>query len=182
MKSIYILLAEGFELIEAMSTIDVMHRADVETRLVHVLPEKKVTSSHSLASLDTSLSIDQVNIDADAIMLPGGFPGYETLRTTPKVLEIVRQYDKAGKIIAAICGAPSVLPAAGIKPHSKLTAHHSVHPLLKDYDIQTSAVVRDGNIITGAGAGQSINFAMALLEALVDEKQVKQVAYGMEIR
>lgn len=181
MKSVYILLAEGFELIEAMASIDVMHRAGIQTKLVHVLPDKSVCSSHMLSKIDTHYSLDEVGTDADAIILPGGYPGYEILRTTPKVLDIVKAYDREEKIIAAICGAPTVLAAAGIRPHCKITAHHSVHHLLSDYSVQNMSIVRDGNIITGAGAGQSINFAMAVLEALETDEIVRKVALGMEI-
>jgi 4-methyl-5(b-hydroxyethyl)-thiazole monophosphate biosynthesis len=110
MKRVYILLAEGFECVEALAPIDVMNRAGVELKRVAVGGNLSVSSSHGLVSLMCDVLIEDADLsDGDAIILPGGNPGYINLRNSELVRNAVRNYYNSGRLVAAICGAPTVL-------------------------------------------------------------------------
>ena len=182
MKRVYILLAEGFECIEALASIDVLHRAGVELKRVAVGNALKVTSSHNLMSLECDMLLgDNLLEDGDALILPGGYPGYVNLGNSEAVCRVVREYYNNGRLVAAICGAPTVLAMADVAKGSRVTCHRSVVDRMGDYLCQNESVVEDGNLLTGAGAGRSIEFALAIASRLVDAETLLRVCQGMEL-
>lgn len=182
MTKAYILLADGYEVIEALASIDVMHRADIDIVRVAVGNSLDVTSSHNLATIHCDCTIDEARFeDGDALILPGGNPGYINLRTSAKVCDAVRDFYNSGRIVAAICGAPTVLSAAGVAHHRDITCHSSVISQMSEYTYRGGSVVEDGNLITGAGAGVSVEFALAVAARLTDSKRLSQVRRGMEL-
>ena len=182
MKRVYILLADGFECVEALAPIDVMNRAGVELQRVAVGGELSVCSSHGLVSVECDMLIENADLsDGDALILPGGNPGYINLRNSELVCAVVRDYYNSGRLVAAICGAPTVLAAAGVAHDCSVTAHSTVREEMGDYNFVGGAVVEDGNLITAAGAGLSIEFALAVLERLVDGETLSRVRKGMEL-
>lgn len=182
MKRAYILLAEGFECVEALSSIDVLHRAGVELRRVAVGDSLDVVSSHGLMSLRCDMLLsDNMLEDGDALILPGGYPGYVNLGDSKAVCSVVRSYYDSGRLVAAICGAPTVLAVAGVAQGAKITCHRSVIDRMTDYLYDNESVVEDRNLITGAGAGRSIEFALAIAARLVDAETLLRVRQGMEL-
>src|SRR4030042_231753 len=109
---ILIPLANGFEEIEAINVIDILRRADVEV-VTAGLKEGLVEGSHKVLVLpDTSL--DNIDFrDFDGLVLPGGAPGFVNLGNDERILKMAKEMDRAGKYVAAICAAPSVLIKAG---------------------------------------------------------------------
>ena len=175
-------MADGYEVIEALASIDVMYRADIDIVRVAVGNSLDVTSSHNLATIHCDCTIDEACFeDGDALILPGGNPGYINLRTSAKVGDAVRDFYNSGRIVAAICGAPTVLPAAGVAYHREITCHSSVISQMGEYTYRGGSVVEDGNLITGAGAGVSVEFALAVAARLTDSKRLSQVRRGMEL-
>lgn len=182
MKRAYILLADGFECVEALSSIDVLHRAGVELKRVAVGDELNVTSSHNIMSLQCDMVLGDSELeDGDALILPGGYPGYVNLGNSEAVCRVVRNYYESGRLVAAICGAPTVLAVAGVAKGAKITCHRSVVDRMGDYLYDNESVVEDRNIITGAGAGRSIEFALAVVARLVDTETLLRVQQGMEL-
>ena len=182
MKRAYILLADGFECVEALSSIDVLHRAGVELKRVAVGDELNVTSSHNIMSLQCDMVLGDSELeDGDALILPGGYPGYVNLGNSEAVCRAVRNYYESGRLVAAICGAPTVLAVAGVAKGAKITCHRSVVDRMGDYLYDNESVVEDRNIITGAGAGRSIEFALAVVARLVDTETLLRVQQGMEL-
>ena len=182
MAKAYILLADGYEVIEALASIDVMHRADIDIVRVAVGNSLDVTSSHNLTTIHCDCTIDEARFeDGDALILPGGNPGYINLRTSAKVCDAVRYFYNSGRIVAAICGAPTVLSAAGVAHRREITCHSSVISQMGEYTYRGGSVVEDGNLITGAGAGVSVEFALAVAARLTDSKRLSQVRRGMEL-
>lgn len=182
MKRAYILLADGFECVEALSSIDVLHRAGVELRRVAVGTSLSVVSSHGIMSLQCDMILgDSMLDDGDALILPGGYPGYVNLGDSEAVCRVVRSYYESGRLVAAICGAPVVLSVANVAKDSKITCHRSVVDRMKDYLYDNEGVVEAGNLITGAGAGRSIEFALAVAARLVDSETLLRVRQGMEL-
>ena len=182
MKRVYILLAPGFECVEAMAPIDVLFRAGVELVRVAVGESLDVKSSHGLVTLHCDANIRDVDFsDGAALILPGGNPGYINLRNSDAVCRVVREFYDSGRLVAAICGAPTVLAAADVARGSRLTCHSSVIAEMGDYRYVGDSVVEDGNLITAAGAGISIDFALAVAARLVDAETLSRTRQGMEL-
>lgn len=181
-KRVYILVAEGFECVETLAPIDVMNRAGVELRRVAVGGSLDVTSSHGLVTLRCDERIEDADLsDGVALILPGGYPGYVNLRSAESVCRWVRDYYDAGRLVAAICGAPTVLAAAGVAHGRRITCHSSVVEEMHSYTYLKKDVVEDDNLITAAGAGLSIAFALAIASRLVDADTLSRVRRAMEL-
>ncbi len=182
MKRAYILLADGFECVEALAPIDVMFRAGVDLRRIAIGGKLDVASSHNLVSLKCHTTIEKANLsDGCAIILPGGNPGYINLRESEAVCRAVREYYNSGRLVAAICGAPTVLAAADIAKDRAITCHSSVIGQMGDYKYVGSNVVEDGNLITSSGAGHAIEFAIAVAARIVDSETLSRTRQGMEL-
>ena len=181
-KRAYILIAEGFEVIEALAPIDVMYRAGVECVRVAVGDTLDVVSSHGLTTLRCDTLLDDTDFaDGDVLILPGGNPGYINLRNSERVCDVVRKYFDAGRLVAAICGAPTVLAAAAVARHHRVTCHSSVVAEMGDYRYDGEPIVEDGNLITAAGAGHSVEFALAIAARLVATETLSRTRRGMEV-
>ncbi len=177
----YILLADGFETIEALTPLDILRRCGIDAKTVSITGSLEVISSHSL-KVEADILLSSAVSDGDMIILPGGFPGYVNLRENPKVLSLVRGYCEAGKYVAAICGAPTVLKEAGVARGKKITCHSSVLDEVKgDYCCTCADVECDGNIVTGKGAGLSLPFALRLADILAPASVVDKVKQGLQI-
>ncbi len=198
MSKVYILLAPGFEIIEATAPIDVLTRCGIEVEKVAVLDNNTeegllVASSHSVqikadSTLTTDDDVQKIIDTGDMVILPGGFPGYENLATNKLVGKILEGYSKAGKFIAAICGAPTALAAFDIDRGSRITCHSSVKDRVtkdlnknKTYIYTGNAVETDGKLITGKGAGVCMEFAFACAAALTDSSLIAETKKKMEI-
>lgn len=182
MKRVYILLAEGFECVEALSSIDVLHRAGVDLKRVAVGDSLNVVSSHGIMSLQCDMLLeDNMLEDGNALILPGGYPGFVNLGNSEAVCRVVRSYYESGRLVAAICGAPTVLAVAGVANGYRVTCHRSVVGEMEGYLYDNEGVIEDRNIITGAGAGRSIEFALAIAARLVDAETLHNVRQGMEL-
>lgn len=178
----YIFIAEGFEAVETLAPIDVMNRAGVELVRVAVGGCLDVTSSHGLVTLRCDALLEDIDMcDGEAVILPGGNPGYLNLRNSTKVCRVVANYYNDGRLVAAICGAPTVLVAAGVARGRNITCHSSVVGDMGDYRYVGGAVVEDGNLITAAGAGVSVEFALAVAARLVSADALSRTRRGMEV-
>lgn len=182
MRKAYILLADGFECVEALAPIDVMHRAGIDLKRVAVGHRLDVISSHGLMTLRCDMLLgDALLEDGDVLILPGGNPGYINLRESEDVLRVVRNYFDRGALVAAICGAPTVLAAAGVARGRRVTCHTSVISDMGDYLYEGGRVVEDSNLITAAGAGISIDFALAIAARIVSAETLSRIRQGMEV-
>ena len=216
----YIILADGFETIEALTPLDVLRRCGVEVTTISLNKTRAVRSSHGVTveadatmeeymlkrsnagssssagssscgsntiNAGTSSSAGSTSTTASssmrqALILPGGYPGYKNLCDSPEVGALITQFHKEGKLLCAICGAPTALKANQICRGAAITCHTSVKEELSDYySILSSAVVKYMNIITGMGAGRSLEFAFAIAEALTSKEKVEEIKAKMEI-
>ena len=241
----YIILADGFETIEALTPLDVLRRCGVEVTTISLNKTRAVRSSHGVtveadatmedfmhncnccasgtgtstntsiagssssasstgtsttgsrsttagnagtsSSAGSSTTASSANTTAgsclrQALVLPGGYPGYKNLCESAEVGALITQFHKEGKLLCAICGAPTALKANQICRGAAITCHTSVKEELSDYySILSSAVVKYMNIITGMGAGRSLEFAFAIAEALTSKEKVEEIKAKMEI-
>jgi 4-methyl-5(b-hydroxyethyl)-thiazole monophosphate biosynthesis len=159
-----LLLAEGFEEIEAVTVIDILRRASVDVT-VAALGASPVRGSHGIAVGADATLADTLGQAFDALILPGGMPGSRHLKEDPRVLELVRQQVAAGKLTAAICAAPIALEAAGVLAGRRATSYPGEE--LPSARTSEERVVEDGPIVTSRGPGTAIDFALALVTRLV---------------
>ena len=173
---VYVLLAEGFEEVEALTPVDLLRRAGVETRLVGVTGAN-VCGARGI-NVVTDLSMDEVDLaKADMLVLPGGMPGTTNLYADKRVTDAVRTMADAGKYVAAICAAPSIiLGGMGLLEGKKATCYPGMEDKLLGANWQEQPVVVDGNFVTSRGVGTAIAFALTLVTILKDEETAKSLA------
>jgi protein deglycase len=171
-KRVIVPLANGFEEMEAVAVIDVLRRAGLEV-VVAGVEGSDVIGSHDIA-VRCDAMIDGCD-GADAIVLPGGMPGSRRLRESDAVRAWVTRLNTEGKLVAAICAAPTVLESCGILEGRRATSHPSQADEMKRCVYVTDDVVVDGNVITSRGAGTAIPFAAAVVRHLVDEATANEI-------
>lgn len=175
MKKALLFLTDGFEEIEAIATVDLLRRAEIDTLTVGVTGAL-CEGSHGI-KISADMEAKDANIkDTDAFICPGGGKGAENLKKSAIVRDILQESYRSGKLIAAICAAPIVLQEANIMNGKKYT----IYPSMKDVPISgiycEKDVVQDGNIITAAGPGATPAFAFAIIEYLVGKERAEKVA------
>ena len=178
-KQAVILLADGFEELEAVGTGDVLKRLGIAVRFAGVNSET-VTSSAGVA-LHADLLLADVDWNAaDAVVLPGGLPGAEHLRNSSAVMEALQKMYGAGKVVAAICAAPIALERAGLVRGRTVTGYPGTNAGLADLVYTGKRTERDGNLVTGKGPGATFEFAARIAEALgVPQEDIDRVFDGM---
>ena len=165
-------LANGFEEIEALTVIDVLRRAAIQVDTIGVIGSV-IESSHGVrVVVDKRLS--QVNPDDyDAIILPGGKPGYLNLERSSHLMEMLKSFNNKNKLIGAICGAPLILAKHGFLDKKKATVYPG-HEKELSYP-RASKVVVDDNIITSQGPGTAMDFALKIVEKLSGLNEVQRL-------
>ena len=168
-------LAEGFEEIEAMSVIDILRRADVEV-VTAGLKEGLAQGAHKVKVMpDTTLEKIDYR-DFDGLVLPGGAPGFINLGNDERILNMAREMDRAGKYVAAICAAPSVLIKAGVLQGRRATVSPSGKAQVEDCaDFSEDRVVVDKNLITSRSPGTAVEFSLKLVEVLMGKEKMQQI-------
>jgi 4-methyl-5(b-hydroxyethyl)-thiazole monophosphate biosynthesis len=181
MKRAYVVLAEGFELIEAMTPVDVLKRCGVEVETLSIDEGLEVTSSQGIIVRADRFFEGEGFRDGDLLVLPGGYPGYENIGKHQGIMDLAKYYLEEGKVLGAICGAPSALAKAGLLKGRRVTSHFTVRELLTEAEYIDEKVVVDDNLITSTGAGRSLEFSLALGEALTSREVLEKVKKGMTL-
>jgi len=183
MKKAYILLADGFELIEALAPYDVFCRGGIDVKTVSTTGNKTVSASNKVKVEADQLFENTDFSDADLLYLPGGYPGYENLGNDPKVGELVKKHYADGKILAAICGAPTVFLKNQIAFGKTVTSHSCcAKEMSEKYNYTGKFIEQDGNLYTAIGAGHSQDFAIKLAQVLAGDQAVAKIKNGMELK
>jgi len=173
-----VLLAEGFEEIEAITIADVLRRAGVEAVLVGVAGTP-VRGAHAIQVAADALLSDAAAEDWDAVILPGGMPGSKNLADSAPVRALLREQHGRGRRVAAICAAPIALSAAGVLEGKRATCYPGFEKELRGASLETRAVVVDGNVTTSRGPGTAFEFALELVSQLVGGKAAEDLRSGM---
>lgn len=171
-----IVLADGFEEIEAVTPIDILRRAGVEV-IVAGVGKREVTGSHDI-TIETDLMIEQYQGLPDAIILPGGNPGALNLNKSEALKKLLDLMEREKKIIAAICAAPAVVLAPqGIIDGKKATCFPGYESVFgAKITFVEDRTIRDGQVITSRGAGTALEFSLEIAAQLVTPEKVQQVA------
>ncbi len=175
MKKVCVFLADGFEEIEGLTVVDILRRAGVETETVSVMGRKQINGSHGIRVEADKLFEEADVADADMLVLPGGMPGTLNLKAHEGLKEQIIAFDRAGKNIAAICAAPSVLGALGLLKGKKACAYPSFEDQLDCAEVLQVPEVTDGNITTGRGMGAAIPFALELTAILCGKEKAEEI-------
>jgi len=179
MKNVLLFLADGFEEIEALATVDVLRRAGVQVTTVSINPTELVTGAHGIPVIADALFADCAPAEADMLVLPGGRPGAANLDAHEGLRAAISAHAEAGKWLAAICAAPMVYGHMGLLNGKNATCYPGFESELAGATYTAAPVEKDGNIITGKGPAVVLPFAYALAETLVGEEVVAQVKNGM---
>lgn len=172
---VYVMLANGFEEIEALSFTDILRRAGIDAKLVSVYNDKVVKGSHGITVI-ADLSADEINCsDMTAVVLPGGLPGTYNLRDSDAVKNILKFATENNKLIGAICAAPYVFDFYGYLNGKNATVNPGFESEMKNATLINERVVIDGNVITSQGPGTAHEFAAAFISVLKDEESSKQL-------
>jgi 4-methyl-5(b-hydroxyethyl)-thiazole monophosphate biosynthesis len=174
MARVLLLLAEGFEEIEAVTVVDLLRRAGIEVCSAALAPDARfgsglVCGSHGIAMRADALLADVDDAGFDMVVLPGGMPGAENLKQDVRVLALLERASSRGGYLAAICAAPSVLAHAGLLDDRAATSFPGFLDAQSTPGLQlsTAPVVIDGRIVTSRGPGTAIDFSLTLIELLV---------------
>jgi len=177
MPTVLAILADGFEEIETFTPVDLLRRAGVEVTTAALAEGIHVTGRSGVTvHADTTLTA-AAEREFDCVFLPGG-PGVAHLRADPRVRALVLRQHAAGRWLAAICAAPTVLYDAGLLAGRRYTAHFSVVAELPSI-LACERTVVDGRLLTGRGAGTALDFALLLISALVSPEKSAEVALAI---
>ena len=176
-KRVLCILAPGFEEIETVTPVDLLRRAGAEVILASLSGERVVTGRSNIAVLANAELADVMNGVFDLLLIPGG-PGVKDIRADGRAAKLAGSFIKAGKPVAAICAAPTVLADAGVVKGKRFTAHFSVCDELPSA-LQAERVVEDGLFITSRGAGTALDFGLALVRRLYGDAKASEIAQSI---
>ena len=176
---VYLFLADGFEEIEALAPVDILRRGGVGVKTVGI-GAKTVSGSHGIPVV-CDLTEQEIELsDIEAVVLPGGMPGTLNLEKNGTVKAALEYANKHGKIIAAICAAPSILGKMGLLNGKNATCFPGFEQYLLGAKLSDLPAVRDGNVITACGAGAALDFGFCLLSALKGEDAADKLSHNMK--
>lgn len=177
----FLFLADGFEEIEALATVDVLRRAGMVVNTVALNADGTATGAHGVTvCADRTIENVEIDLETQWLICPGGMPGASNLANNPKISGMLTgHWSKDGRI-AAICASPAVVLAPlGILDGRKATCYPGFEDMMASCTVTGAPVEVDGNLITGNGPGNSIAFALAIVKATCGEKVAAEVRAGM---
>ena len=189
MKGVYVFLADGFEVSEALTTVNMLRRGGVNVKTVSIYDDRIVTSSNRIPVVaDMAFGEFRASttfgacLPTDVMIFPGGMPGSSNLAAFSKLMDIMKQHYEAGGTVAAICAAPSVV--LSLLPDiqgKKITCYDGFEEALtaKGAEYIKEGVVADGTIITGRGPGWAVDFGLAILAHIKGQETADKVKAGL---
>ena len=176
-RKVALFLANGCETIEALTVADILFRAGIPCTKVSVNDTPIVVTSHGVTvTADTTVGF--LDWDSyDMLVLPGGIPGTPNLRACAPLMEEVRRFHREGKMVAAICAAPSILAELGLLRGVRSTCNPSVEKILIENgaDLVKEDAVTTGNIITSRAMGTAVPFALAIMEHYLGKEKADEL-------
>ncbi len=175
MKKLAVLLADGFEDIEALTVVDFCRRAGIEVRMLSIVDKLELKSAHDVV-IKADERLKEVSAsEFDAVYLPGGLPGATNLSGSQEVLDFVKSIHDGDKLVAALCAAPIALEAAGLLEEGKFTCYPGFEAQLKTGGRQDKAIVKDGKVWTGMGPMLAPMMAFHLIEELAGSDKAREI-------
>ena len=178
---VYILLADGFEEMEALAPADLLRRAGVDVALVG-LDALVITGSHGI-SVSTDLLLEQTDLQPqDTLVLPGGLGGVQSMQMDLFALAFIQKAHDIGCRIAAICAAPTLLAHLGMLDGRKAVCYPGMEDEMGAAQMVDADVVVDGPFVTARAAGSAYEFGFTLISLLTDPNKSEEVRHGIHYR
>lgn len=176
MKKIGMMVADGYEEVEMLTVVDLLRRAGMTCDIISVTGKRELTSSHGVTVL-ADLLFEEADFDSyDALAIPGGMPGTNNLAAHAGVCEQLQLANAQGKLIGAICAAPTVFGRLGLLEGKKAICYPGMEEQLTGAVVTMEPAVADGNIITSRGMGTAIDFGLAIVAYFDGEKVAGELA------
>lgn len=172
---VYVFFADGFEEVEALTTVDLIRRSGTELKMVSIMGKKQVFGAHGI-HIVTDLLFEDMEDGADMLILPGGMPGTTNLKEHAGLAEALKKQYEASGWLAAICAAPSVFAGLGFLKDKNATSYPGCLEAGDCANYLEEEVVVDGKIVTSRGVGTAIPFALKLIEILKGKEVSDQIA------
>lgn len=174
-KKVLVILADGFEEVEALGPIDVLRRCGAQVTVAGI-GAKQIRGAHDVYVGCDALLSEVTDLTYDAIVLPGGMPGAKNLHESNEVSKVVLDTYGRGDFVCAICASPAfVLAPLHILEGKKVTCYPGCEPNAPYVAFGTDRAVRDGNIITGKGPGAALEFGLEIAKALYGSEMSQRI-------
>ena len=173
---VLVLLADGFEEVEAFFPVDLLRRAGLTVKTVGI-SGKFATGSHGIR-VECDILPEEIDYkDIEAVILPGGLPGTEYLDASPVTNKVLDAVLRRGGHVGAICAAPSILGRRGLLKNKRATCYPGFERELFGADrTRNDAVSTDGNITTARSVGVAKEFAKELVRVLAGEEKMREIS------
>ncbi|XP_066149254.1 protein dj-1beta isoform X2 [Euwallacea fornicatus] len=182
-KKALVFLAPGAEEMEFVISVDVLRRGGISV-VIAGLPDSNVIKCSRDVNVKPDIGISEASSQGpyDVLVLPGGLGGAKALTESKVVGELLKEQEKAGNWIAAICAAPTALKAHGIGVGKAVTSYPAMKAQMEEggsYNYKEDKVVVDGNLITSRGPGTAFDFGLTIVDKVVGQEKAIEVAKGM---
>jgi len=185
-KTALVVIADGSEEIEAVTAIDVLRRAGINVTVAGLEGSKVVNCSRNVNIVpDASFQDANAKGPFDVIILPGGLKGSDSFGSSVELGAALKEQEKAGRLVAAVCAAPTALKKHGIAVGKSVTSYPTTKDFMQEggqYNYKEDRVVVDGNLITSRSPGTSLEFALAIVEKLVGKEKATEIAKGVLLK
>lgn len=186
----FLFLADGFEEIEALATVDVLRRAGIEIKTVRIgenlnsSENKEVKGANGISVIADLNEEEFINIlkngNLDGLILPGGMPGTANLNNSDLVLKSIKYCNENNKLIAAICAAPMILGEMGILKNKMAVCYPGFEKNLLGATVSENCVCVQDNIITAKGPGVALEFGIKIVEFILSKEKADMVKTSMQ--
>ena len=182
-KKAVVLLAEGFEEVEAVTPVDYLRRAGISVT-VAALGESLAVKGARGISVNADITLNDfaakqnaAGILPDAIVIPGGMPGAANIAASKAAAKLIGEMAAAGKLVCAICASPAlVLAPMGLLSGRKFTCYPGMEENVSGGQWTAESVAVDGNIVTSRGAGTAGLFSATVIACLLGKTEGDKIA------
>ena len=179
MAKVYAVVADGREEVDCLAVCDCLRRAKVDVKLVSIMGRKMVTGSHGF-KIEADSLFEEITDDADVLFLPGGLAGTNNLKAHEGLAEMLKAHATAGKRLAAICAAPSILGEFGLVKGHRATCYPGFETKMEGADCRGDGIITDRLISTGRGMGWAIDLGLELIKLLVSEEEAERIKAAIQ--
>ena len=175
---VYIILGTGFEEMEAICPCDILRRGGVDAKLAGI-GGTQITGGNGI-TVQADCTVEEMDLEQmELIMLPGGMGGVHSILGSETAMEAVRYAHEQGRLVSAICAAPTILAKLGITDGKQAVVYPGLEEQMGSARMQDVNAVRDGRVLTGRAPGAAVDFGLMLLEALKGAETAAQVRAGL---
>lgn len=179
MAKILVFMADGLEEVEALTSVDLLRRAGIEVDMASVSNSTLINGAHGI-NIESDIPLKDAKIsDYDGVLLPGGSPGFKNLAASNLVKSLTIEANQSGKLVSAICAAPTVLGGFGLLKGKKCCCYPGMEDGLIGATPVEDKVCVDGNIITSRGVGTAIDFALKIVEYFKGKEESHKLALAI---